>query len=386
MLIAHLADLHLGFRAYHRVTSRGVNVREADVARAFQEAIGQVVALRPDLVLIAGDVFHTVRPSNTAIAEAFRQFVSLSARLPGVPIVLIAGNHDSPRSSDTGNILDLFREIPGMVVVTEQAQTVRLEEIDASVLCLPHNALARMDEVALEPDPATDTNVLMLHGTVAGAAAEGKIRYVSEYGGVAVEDTAIGPERWDYIALGHYHITTELAPNMWYAGGIERTSTNLWMEAGGPKGWISYDTERRAATFHPVESRPVVDLPRLSARGRSAAEIDEAIRTAVDGIPGGIEGKIIRLVIDDVPRHVVRELNHTQIRQFKAQALHFHVDARPPEVRRIVASGAPVRRQTLREQVESYLRKHWTPSSATIQREQLVELAQQYLEQAGEDG
>jgi DNA repair exonuclease SbcCD nuclease subunit len=384
MLIAHLADLHLGYRAYHRVTARGVNAREADVAAAFREAIEGVIRLKPDLVLIAGDVFHTVRPSNAAIADAFRQFSALSARLPGVPVVVIAGNHDSPRSSDTGNILTLFREIPDLEVVTEEAQWVTLDSIETSVLCLPHNALARSEELVMEPDPGAGTSVLMLHGTVAGAAAEGKIRYVSEYGGVALQDTAIGPERWDYVALGHYHIATAMAPNMWYSGGIERTSTNIWVEADGEKGFVTYDTERRAATFHPVTTRPVIDLPRLSARGLSAAEIDARMEASVGGIPGGIEGKVVRLVIEDIPRHVVRELDHRRIRELKAEALHFHLDARPPEVHRIIGSGAPMRRQSLREQVEGYLLKQWEPSSAAIDRARLVELAGAYLDQAGE--
>lgn len=401
MRIAHLADLHLGYRAYHRVTARGVNAREADVARAFEQAVEKVISLNPDLVLVAGDIFHTVRPSNSAIAEAFRRFVVLTSRLPGVPIVLIAGNHDSPRSADTGNILTLFREIPGMRVVTEEAERLFLEEIDAAVLCLPHNALARPEvgnalagdrvdggegmAIDLEPDGAAGTQVLMLHGTVAGATAEGKIRYVSEFGGVTVEDTALRPERWDYVALGHYHIATELAPNMWYAGGLERTSTNIWAEAEGGKGFLLYDTERRRATFHPVETRSVVDLPRLSARGLGAAEVDEEIRQAIEGIRGGLDSKIVRLVIADIPRHLVRELNHRRIREWKSEALHLHLDMRPPEVHRIVGSGAPLRRQTLREQVESYLLKHWTPSSEAIQRERLVALARHYLEQAGEE-
>lgn len=386
MIIAHIADLHLGYRAYHRVTARGVNAREADVADAFREAVDAIVRIGPDLMLVAGDVFHTVRPSNSAIAEAFRQFSSLRDRLPDVPIVMIAGNHDSPRSSDTGNILSLFREIPRVEVVTEEAQRVRLEAMGTSVLCLPHNALARAEEIDLSPDPEAAVNVMMLHGTIAGSAAEGKIRYVSEYGGVSVTDTDIGPERWDYVALGHYHIATALAPNMWYAGGIERTSTNVWAEADGAKGFVVYDTERRAAIFHPVRTRPVLDLPRISAAGRAAAEVDEAIEAAVAEIPGGVEGKIVRLVVADIPRHVVRELNHRRIRELKAEALHFHLDPRAPEVNRVVGSGAPMRRQTLQEQVEGYLTRHWTPSSDAIDRARLVELARGYLERAGEGG
>jgi exonuclease SbcD len=241
--IAHLADLHLGYRAYHRATPRGVNVREADVADAFRHAVARVVELRPDLVLVAGDVFHTVRPSNTAIADAFRQFSVLTEGLPGVPVVMIAGNHDSPRSSDTGNILALFREIENVVVVADECHPVRLPALDATVLCMPHNALAGEggQTVAMEPDPGARHNVLMLHGTVGGAAAEQKMRYVTEFGGALVDDTAIGPQRWSYVALGHYHIATDLAPNMWYAGAVERTSTNLWYETA-PKGFVLFDT------------------------------------------------------------------------------------------------------------------------------------------------
>jgi DNA repair exonuclease SbcCD nuclease subunit len=201
---------------------------------------------------------------------------------------------------------------------------------------------------------------------------------------VSVTDTDIGPERWDYVALGHYHIATALAPNMWYSGGIERTSTNVWAEAEGAKGFVVYDTERSAAIFHPVRTRPVLDLPRISAVGRSAAEVDEAIEAAVAEIPGGVEGKIVRLVVADIPRHVVRELNHRRIRELKAEALHFHLDPRAPEINRVVGYGAPMRRQTLQEQVEGYLTRHWTPSSDAIDPARLVELARGYLAQAGE--
>ncbi|MBD0320271.1 MAG: exonuclease SbcCD subunit D [Gemmatimonadetes bacterium] len=382
MRIAHLADLHLGFRAYHRVTPRGLNVREADVADAFRHAVARTAELRPDLVLVAGDIFHTVRPSNTSIAEAFRQFSILTERLPGVPVVMIAGNHDSPRSSDTGNILNLFREIPGITVVTEECRHVRIEEIDTSIMCMPHNALAADHEAAMDPDPASAHNLLMLHGTVSGTVAEQKMRYVTEYGGAMVSDTSIGPERWTYVALGHYHLVTELAPNMWYAGAIERTSTNIWMETG-EKGFLLYDTGRGRAEFHPLPTRATVDLPRLDGRGMSAAELDEHIRTSVESVPDGIAAKIVRLVITDVPRNLVRELNHKRIREWKAEALHFHLDARPPEVRRRIGSGAPMRRQTLQEQVADYLRA-WEPRNPGIERGRLIELATAYVDSAGE--
>ncbi|HEX5632837.1 MAG TPA: metallophosphoesterase, partial [Gemmatimonadales bacterium] len=97
--LAHLADPHLGIRQYHRQTATGINQREADVANAFRAAIDGVVAARPDAVVIAGDLFHAVRPTNAAIVFAFRQFQRLREALPRAPIILIAGNHDTPRST-----------------------------------------------------------------------------------------------------------------------------------------------------------------------------------------------------------------------------------------------------------------------------------------------
>jgi DNA repair protein SbcD/Mre11 len=380
--IAHLADLHLGFRAYHRVTPRGVNVREADVADAFRSAVERICELRPDLVVVAGDIFHTVRPSNTAIADAFRQFCVLTERMPGTPVVIIAGNHDSPRSSDTGNILNLFREIEDVEVVAEECCRVQLPQVEAAVLCLPHNALVE-DEIEMDPDPRVRHNVLTLHGTVTGNVSEQKIRYVTEYGGAVVPDTRIRPERWSYVALGHYHLCTDLAPNMWYPGALERTSTNIWMESG-PKGFLLYDTERGTADFHAVETRAMVDLPRVEANGLSPAELDEQIRARVGAVPGGIANKIVRLVIADVPRSIFRDLNHRRIREWKAEALHFHLDARAPEIRRRLPAGAPARRQTLQEQVAGFLRNRWTMSRPGIDGDRLVQLGTEYVDRAGE--
>ena len=116
MIVAHLADLHLGYRAYHRLVpgeaggSPRFNARERDVSQAFRASLDQIIEMQVDLVLVAGDIFHTVRPSNTAIADAFRQFARLRDALPETPILIVAGNHDSPRAVETGSILTLLQE------------------------------------------------------------------------------------------------------------------------------------------------------------------------------------------------------------------------------------------------------------------------------------
>src|SRR5258708_40137421 len=107
MKLAHLADLPLGFRQFDRLTPRGTNQREADVADAFRRAVDDLLEQQPDLILIAGDVFHSVRPTNAAILFFFQQAQRVHGALPDTPIVMIAGNHDTPRSTETGTILRL---------------------------------------------------------------------------------------------------------------------------------------------------------------------------------------------------------------------------------------------------------------------------------------
>ena len=108
MRVAHLADAHLGFRQFQRLDADGLNQREADVAAAFRRAIDAVIARAPDAVVIAGDLFHAVRPTNRSIIEAFTQLSRLRQILPAAPVILIAGNHDSPVRMDAcGQLADL---------------------------------------------------------------------------------------------------------------------------------------------------------------------------------------------------------------------------------------------------------------------------------------
>ena len=158
MKLAHLADLHLGFRQYDRQTPRGGNQREADVAEAFRRAVDDLLAQRPDLILLAGDVFHSVRPTNSAILWCFQQLQRLRAGLPDSPIVVIAGNHDTPRSTETGTILRLYEAL-GVEVAVERPRRIVFSKLDCSVLAVPHQALVGDEPPALRPERGTRFNV-----------------------------------------------------------------------------------------------------------------------------------------------------------------------------------------------------------------------------------
>jgi exonuclease SbcD len=375
--LAHIADPHLGLRQYHRQTASGINQREADVARAFRLAIDGVIEARADAVVVAGDLFHSVRPTNAAIVFAFRQFQRLREALPDAPIVLIAGNHDTPRSVETGSILRLFEEI-GVAVAADEARRLVYPALDLSILAVPHQALIGTERIALRAEGAERHRVLVLHGEIEGVLPVDQ--GAAEYGGAPIQLSEIGPEEWSYVALGHYHVQHEVAPRAWYAGSLEYIGPNLWGELADErdhhcsgKGWLLADLDSGEIHRRSVPLvRAILDLDALDAEGVTAAEVDAAIAARLGAVPGGIGDKIVRLVVRNVPRHVARALDHAAIRAYKTDAMHFALDIRRPDVHRTVGVGAPGRRQTLPEMVRDYLGRR--PLPAELDRAAFVEL------------
>src|SRR5690606_24032776 len=111
--------------------------------------------------------------------------------------------------------------------------------------------------------------------------------------------------------------------------------------------------------------------------------IDAAVKANVARIPGGIEDKIVRQVVRDVPRHIAREIDHRMLRELKKRALHFHLDTRRPDIlRAAVGQGAAGRRASLMETVRDKLRSRPLPTD--IDRDRLVDRGLHYLSEAEE--
>lgn len=375
MRLAHLADLHLGYRQYHRQTAQGFNQREADVARAFRGVVGEVIAARPDAVLIAGDVFHAVRPTNQAIVFCFQQLQRLRTGLPDAPIVMVAGNHDTPRSTETGSILRLFAEL-GVHVVTDAAERLVFDALGLAVVAAPHAAVVAPDRPPFRSEGTARYEVLLIHGEVEGLFPLD--RWWVEPGGALLDSRELQQGGFDYVALGHYHVQREVRPMQWYAGALDYVSPNPWGElieqrkTGVPgKGWLLVDLDRRRVERRTIDPpRGVVDLPPVQARDLTAAELDAAIAERLAQVPGGLADQVVRLVLHDVPRQLIRELDHAAIRAAKARALHLHLDFRRPVEQRTVGVGAPGGRRTLTDVLRGYLKGR--PLPERVDRERFV--------------
>ncbi len=391
MKLAHLADIHLGCRQYHRHTDDGTNQREADVARVFERAIGDIVEAQPELVVIAGDLFHSVRPTNPAILHAFDQIRRLRTELPQSPVVIVAGNHDTPRSIETGTILKLFEVLDGVSVVTHETRELFFDHLDLSVVCVPHAALVSSPGVFPLPQKASTRKMLVMHGEIAGVL--NRDASALEYGGMIIQPDDLQLEQWNYIALGHYHVAGSVAPNMWYSGSLDYVSTNPWGELTeeeqegrrGEKGWLLVEIEDDLVVeFQPVAlERRTFDLEPIRAAGLGAEEIDRLIDARLQTVSGGIKNEVVRQLLLDVPRPVFRDLDHKRIREIKAQALHYNLDVSRPTSNRQIGVGAPGRRQTLAELVEDYLTRR--PLAADVDRKMLLALSQNYMDEVERD-
>ena len=389
MKLAHLADLHLGFRQYDRQTPRGGNQREADVADAFRRAVDDLLEQRPNLILVAGDVFHSVRPTNSAILFLFKEVHRLRSGLPDTPIVMIAGNHDTPRSTETGTILRLYEAL-GVHVVIEAAQYLTFSKLNCAVLAAPHQALAQPDRPALRPQRGTTFNVLLVHGQLPGL---GEQRGTMEYGGAPVQLEDLAPAQWDYVALGHYHVAREIEKNAWYAGSLEYVAPNPWGQlqdeeeyGARGKGYLLVHLPGSRVEFRPVDqTRKHIDLPSIDGKGLTPNQLDERIAAHVAAAKRAIDGQIVRQLVFDVSRATARDLDHAAIRGYKARALHYQLDLRRPEAHRDETAGGPfAQRQTLPETVQTFLEHR--PLDADLDRAEFVRLGVDYVARVGGEG
>lgn len=90
MRFFHLSDLHIGKQLHN------FSLQE-DQSHILDQIVKKAEELSPDCMVIAGDIYDKAIPSGEAVA-LFDGFLTRLADLkPGLPVLLVAGNHDSPK-------------------------------------------------------------------------------------------------------------------------------------------------------------------------------------------------------------------------------------------------------------------------------------------------
>lgn len=311
MIIAHLSDLHLGYRAYDR-TERGRNVRERDVAEAFQRAVEALVRIRPELVIVAGDVFDRPDPSPAALVALTRGLGALGAELPDTSVAMVAGARDTPRRAGDPGALAALDAFPRVEAATGTARSLPLRDRAVHVSLVPYRASLREPFPVPEPDPRARCNVLVAY---AGLADPRTGR------GVPIDAGA-----WDYVALGSEHAARRVAPGVHYSGALERVGTAPWKEAAVDKGFLTWDTEAGRSSFHALPCRPVVALAPIRVGEADRRTLAGRVKEVTDEVPGGIDGKIVHLTFRGLDPERLVELQGGMLASLRARALHLSLE------------------------------------------------------------
>lgn len=217
MKFFHLADLHFG------KTIHGYSMIEmGDQIHWMEELFKKAEELRPDAVLISGDIYDRAVPSK----EAVRLFDELLTRLAErkIAVLIIAGNHDSGSRLAFADQLLCHQKIYIAGELRGQISHVTMEDSYGPVTfwLLPYFFPAAAGAVLEREDlkdydssmravlenqkiDFTQRNVLLSHQFVV-SGGEKPLMGGSEttVGGIGQIDASVF-EGFDYVALGHIH-------------------------------------------------------------------------------------------------------------------------------------------------------------------------------------
>jgi exonuclease SbcD len=300
--IAHVSDTHLGYRALFRADPlTGRNQRSEDIEHAYEAAVSDILNRNVDLVIHSGDVFHHTRPSWPALRCFIRQTRRLEAA--GLPIIVIGGNHDTPRLRTSGSAYSVLElALPGTTFVTgyDEEFPVMDESFNLHVVAVPHGKLADNSPPYTQPE-AGKRNLMITHGLVPGMNLRGH----REPGEEEVSDSLLDA-KFDYIALGHYHVWSKQRHNAWYAGSTERMGFGdedvdpgyLIVQLGTPG-------EPPEVEHIPIPARPMETLPELNCESMSAREIADKVFDRLKKLNS--PQAVTRISLAKAPRPIRRE-------------------------------------------------------------------------------
>ena len=162
----HAADLHLGYSQY------GLETRRQDFDDAFRELVDRTIELKPDFMIIAGDLFHQARPSNHTLENTIRSFKRLKDA--SIPVLTVDGSHDSAPNTITSTILYPL-DSAGLIIHLPRHQGACWSKPDCCyVYGIPtyHNRHKTQEALPkfMEDNPPTPqagvANIFVLHGAI----------------------------------------------------------------------------------------------------------------------------------------------------------------------------------------------------------------------------
>ncbi len=285
MRILHTADWHLG-----KIVNE---FSMLDLQKSYlKELVQQTKELAVDVVIMAGDLYDRAIPPKEAVGLANRVFTKLTQEV-GVPVLVIAGNHDSNERVEYGAELLAGSQLFIEGTTKETVRKVTLADVNFYLLPYDDHRSIRSvleEEAIRNPEDALNAqltaikadwdskavNVLLYHGFVVNLSANEELETSDSERALSVGTVDYVPADlvadFDYVALGHLHKAQRVkGDHIRYSGSPLKYSKS---EAGHRKQNLLVDLTKDHLTVEALEIEPAKDLRVI--RGKFAEIVEEA--------------------------------------------------------------------------------------------------------------
>ena len=250
MKIVHCSDLHLGKR--FSGNKDYVKKRYMDFFNAFATFIDKVEEIKPDVCLIAGDIFDKKEINPDILSKTESLFKRLRDNVKK-DIIAIEGNHDNSRILEESwleylqeqNILKVFYYNKDF----GEKNYLKIDDINFYPVGYPgfmiDEALTKLSE-KLNPQ---EKNIVIVHTGISGSTN-------TLPGLVSTSILDLFRDKAIYIAGGHIHSFTTYPkekPYFFVSGSLE--FSNVQNEKSDKKGFILFDTDTLNYEFIELEHR-----------------------------------------------------------------------------------------------------------------------------------
>ena len=250
MKIVHCSDLHLGKR--FSGNKDYVKKRYMDFFNAFATFIDKVEEIKPDVCLIAGDIFDKKEINPDILSKTEYLFKKLKDNVKK-NIIAIEGNHDNSRILEESwleylqeqNILKVFYYNKDF----EEKNYLKIDDINFYPVGYPgfmiDETLTKLSE-KLNPQ---EKNIIIVHTGISGSTD-------TLPGLVSTSILDLFKDKAIYIAGGHIHSFTTYPkekPYFFVSGSLE--FSNVQNEKSDKKGFIFFDTDTLNYEFIELEHR-----------------------------------------------------------------------------------------------------------------------------------
>lgn len=333
--ILHTGDLHIG--NFPGPEDNGENVRFKDICKCLDALVIGAKESKPDIAVIAGDIFHQARVWSDRGLKEQQTAVRFLRELEKIcPVVVMRGtpNHDSEEQFKT--LDSTFYGDDSVHIITEpDAGTYHsYDGKKIQIACLPgfdrgyyrakHPGLSKEEEnevftkaieemiIGLKAQcDAGSPTVLVSHYTITGCNMEsGQTAFFSQFEPVVYPNTLAAAD-FDLVCFGHIHKPQQLdgCKNTFYCGAISALNFN---DEGQERGYWLHDIDEAGGVTSTFQQLPTREYKTIRLKDEDVAEIvngDRAESKFPFPIPD-VTDKIVRVLYDCTDEHN-KAFNHT---------------------------------------------------------------------------